>query len=88
MVARYGGEEFAVMLPETTAQQALDIADRIRDYIADQKPDDFNGEPLPSITISLGVAESTVGMDLESLMHEADSAMYRAKQKGKNCVSL
>ena len=81
LLARYGGEEFVILLPETSAWQATQIAERIRRTIAL-----YDGGPVP-ITISIGVAASgSQGNSLEKLIDEADQALYQAKREGKNRV--
>lgn len=84
--ARYGGEEFVVVLPETSLNQALQFADRFR---TDVQKIPFGGSLKQlTITISLGVATfPSERVDcLDSLFRQADEAMYRAKQKGRNRV--
>lgn len=85
LACRYGGEEFVVILSQTPLEQALALAERLRLGIS-QIPLHLKGQEL-SITVSLGVAElapqTTNG---ESLVHAADTALYRAKQAGKNRV--
>ncbi len=88
LFARYGGEEFAVVLPETTCEDAVSFAERIREEIAG-RPFEYDGESF-SVTISLGVA-STIGhvaiTPLE-LIEGADRALYRAKHEGRNRVCI
>ncbi|HTK04837.1 MAG TPA: sensor domain-containing diguanylate cyclase [Candidatus Eisenbacteria bacterium] len=81
---RFGGEEFMVILPSTGREGALRLAERIRTAVAELKVP-VKGKSDVSVTISLGVRthspkDSTVGM----FIHEADEAMYRAKQTGRN----
>jgi len=74
-VFRYGGEEFLVLLPDTDFSMACDAAERLRAAV----------EKESGVTVSLGVAAYRDGMpDKEALIGEADQAMYRAKQKGRN----
>ena len=85
--ARYGGEEFAVVLRRANAQQALEVAERIRQAIADIPPREL-GTREP-ITVSVGVAVSDSGEgDVAALLGSADSALYRAKREGRNRVVL
>ncbi|MGI8497113.1 MAG: sensor domain-containing diguanylate cyclase [Gemmatimonadaceae bacterium] len=80
-VARYGGEEFAVVMPETTAEGALQLAERIRARVAEQK---FHGE---QITLSIGVAEYPKDADVpQAIIAVADAALYAAKKKGRDRV--
>lgn len=83
--ARWGGEEFVILLPETTKQGALELAERLRTRIASQTII-FEGEEIP-IAISIGVAamESKTLTPLE-FIKKVDQQMYRAKADGRNCV--
>ena len=83
-VARYGGEEFAVMLPETTAEGAMLVAERIRQTIADAK------WTQRAITVSVGLSV-LVDKNVEnysSLIDTADKALYASKHGGRNRVTL
>lgn len=86
LAARYGGEEFVVMMPETPADWALMIGNRLREEIA-SKPFDFD---LPqgeiNVTVSIGVATSKEGQTPAQLLEEADKALYEAKESGRNKV--
>jgi len=91
VVARFGGDEFIVILPETPEPLAIEIAERLRFNIAKQMtvPDDM--EPLESraITASIGiVCYPQHGETLEKLIENADKALYRAKNKGKNAIEV
>lgn len=80
IACRIGGEEFAIILPETTANEAYTVAERLRLDVASQPVEDIG-----RITISLGI--STVpdsASDKDSLIESADTAMYQAKARGKN----
>ncbi|HET7572234.1 MAG TPA: diguanylate cyclase [Gaiellaceae bacterium] len=83
--ARFGGEEFSILLPETTAEQAFEIAERIRRAVAERR---FEVETAPEAlraTLSLGVAAfPRDGTDANELVHQADLAVYRAKLQGRN----
>lgn len=89
VVGRYGGEEFVVVLPETSADGALVIAERIRERIAGHK---FTfGEGITNhLTGSIGIANyPSPGVDSpEELLHAADVALYRAKESGRNAVCV
>lgn len=85
IIARYGGDEFVVLLPETPAQGAFDVADRIRNSVAYTLLE-IDGRAV-KITASIGVATYPGdGRTLDSLMASADEAMYKAKAKGRDCV--
>jgi diguanylate cyclase (GGDEF)-like protein len=88
LVARFGGEEFAVLLPETTLEHAVIIAERLRERVSLCDPGMLNGVQLPHVTISLGVTEFHQGHTLATMISSADHAMYQAKHKGKNCVQV
>jgi len=83
--ARIGGEEFAVLLPETSIEKALVIAERIREKISMAETETHSG-PV-SITLSLGVAEYNYAEDdIFTLINCADKALYTAKRNGRNRV--
>ena len=84
IVARYGGEEFMVLMPDTSADEALRAAERIRKRIASHPVVD--GARSVDITISLGISgrQGTGGTDAETLVRLADEALYAAKQAGRN----
>jgi len=87
-VARYGGDEFVLMLPETPAKRALQMAERVRERIAGHR---FKGGVGADIylTASFGVASFPEhATQAEKLIELADAAMYEAKQRDKNNVKL
>jgi len=87
-VARYGGEEFLVMLPETPAREAAQVAERIR---AGTEADRFapnGGGALLNITVSVGYAVYPEnGKTVDTLIEAADQALYKSKEAGRNRVS-
>ncbi len=86
VLARYGGEEFVILLPGTNAEQAWIIADRIRHAIMELNHPN-PGTASGVVTISMGLATVEHGpLDIESLLREADKALYRAKANGRNKV--
>lgn len=88
LAARYGGEEFVLLLPETPVHEALPIAERLRLEVQEHV---FDGSLQGQvITISLGVATypSPRIESIDSLFRQADEALYRAKQSGRNRVEL
>lgn len=88
LVARFGGEEFAVLLPETTVKNAKIIAERLRENVSTADPGSLEGQLLPKVTISLGIAARQPGYTLDMMIAAADVAMYHAKRNGKNCVDI
>jgi diguanylate cyclase (GGDEF)-like protein len=85
-LGRYGGEEFLVVLPGCTAQIAMPIAERLRRSIADQPI--VSSPQAIHMTISIGVSEWRAGMEITDLLRNADLALYRAKDLGRNRVEL
>ena len=87
LFARYGGEEFVALLPETGAEEAADLAERIRAAIERQALE-WGTQRVP-LTVSIGVAAMTNTADsLEDLIRNADKAMYAAKAAGRNRFEL
>lgn len=86
LVARFGGEEFIVVLPSTTIETAQGIAERIRQTVEKAYMPPYGGVDLPSISCSLGVSSFPLFCDnKEDLIKTADTALYKAKQSGRNC---
>lgn len=83
-VFRIGGEEFLVLLPDADAAKAQEIAERIREKVA-STPTKFNDETIDA-TVSVGVVEILESSERMSLIEAADSALYRAKEAGRNRV--
>lgn len=92
VAGRYGGEEFTLLLPETDLPMAIQIAERLRQSIADLSVPIFRGKgdspPVHiRINVSIGVAFMLPDIpNLSVLIHRADQALYRAKDSGRNCV--
>jgi diguanylate cyclase (GGDEF)-like protein len=84
VVGRYGGEEFIVVLPDTRLEVSLEIAERIRRRV--EASPLHVGDNLIALTVSLGVAQAKPGETVEAIIGRADSALYQAKQSGRNCV--
>jgi diguanylate cyclase (GGDEF)-like protein len=82
---RFGGEEFAILMPGADEDAALALGERIRATFADAASE-LDGRAVAA-TVSIGVAASRVG-DLDGLLGRADSALYRAKQDGRNRVAV
>ena len=85
--ARYGGEEFAVVLRKATAEQAVEVAERIRTQIADIPPAEMGTNERITVSIGAAVAEVRAG-ELPILLAAADEALYEAKRQGRNRVVL
>ncbi|WP_299200326.1 GGDEF domain-containing protein [uncultured Amphritea sp.] len=85
-VSRYGGEEFVILMPGTTAEQAVTAVDKIRQAV-ESSPFNFHGQPV-QITLSLGVAQVQPDDTVEVLFGRADKALYEAKRLGRNRIEL
>ena len=83
---RYGGEEFTVILPETSGEEAVLVAERIRKTIQTEKFKPESAKEL-GITISIGVAQYAAEEQLSTFIQRADKAMYHSKQEGRNRVT-
>ncbi len=88
MVARFGGEEFAVLLPGADVAGAMRIAENIRRAVEGQRMEHRTSLVGAWVTVSVGVSSRTpqIGETLESMLYDADMALYRAKQLGRNRV--
>ncbi|MBT4791012.1 MAG: diguanylate cyclase [Halobacteriovoraceae bacterium] len=87
--ARYGGEEFVVLLPKTNLKQAFEIAERLRKLV-ESHPFKYEDQKdrLP-VTASIGVADYRQGVEVGTdLFKRADTAVYQAKDSGRNQVSF
>lgn len=85
--ARYGGEEFAVLLRRANSNQALEVAERIRQLIRSVPPLDMGVDDPISVSVGVAVSESE-DVGLASMLELADKALYRAKREGRNRVVL
>jgi len=85
MLARMGGEEFVAFLPDTDGQTALRIAERLVKKVA-ETPMQVDGAPdsALTVTVSVGVAATSIEIPGEELIKMADAALYRAKEGGRN----
>lgn len=83
---RYGGEEFLVVMPEQTLESARAAADLVRRAIEDLRIPVAAGESPVAITVSAGVAALGPGESADAWLREADAALYRAKESGRNRV--
>jgi len=87
LAARYGGEEFVLLLPETSKDAALMIAEGLREKVADEPFAGRATQPLGRVTISIGVAGFPEdGTEAPALLACADQLLYKAKHGGKNMV--
>ncbi len=86
LLARYGGEEFMAVLPETEAEGAMEVAERMRRLVEKHR------FPCGALTASIGVTASSFSENdspsVEELVGQADKALFRAKEDGRNRVRL
>jgi len=89
-IARFGGEEFVLLLPETSAEDALHMLNRTRERLAktQMKSKNSDGEETKfTVTFSIGIAQFTDGDTADDVFERADKALYEAKENGRNqCV--
>lgn len=88
VVARYGGEEFIIVLPNTHLAGAAEVAEWVRAAIEKLAIPHAHSSAAQYVTVSIGVAEKGEKTYSDDLISEADKALYAAKEKGRNGVSL
>lgn len=81
-IARFGGEEFMGIFPETRLEEALSLANKIREKVATSKFH-YDNKPVP-ITASAGLAMFRPNDSIDDVFKRADQALYRAKESGRN----
>ena len=83
-LARFGGEEFVIILPETTGEDAVELAEKLR-VLIEHACISYEGEQTINCTVSIGVAQFDAEIEnLNELINRADIALYRAKETGRN----
>lgn len=88
IAGRIGGEEFTILLPETDAGEACEVAERLRQMLADLGVAQSDGPPI-RFTVSIGVAcVGAATNTIDQLLQHADEALYQAKNNGRNRVCL
>lgn len=90
IVARFGGEEFVVLLPSSSSQQALARAEEIRRHVRDLALPHAGSSRHGIVTISIGVSAAGTGQgcSFETILKQADEALYRAKASGRDRCEL
>lgn len=86
ILGRIGGEEFGIILPDTNIEEAIQIANRIR-LLVMENPLKHNEQTI-EMTVSIGVTELNQQEDFNTLLAQADKALYQVKGKGRNQVLL
>jgi diguanylate cyclase len=89
IAARVGGDEFAILLPDTAAEGARALAEKIRSTLFQARlRRTGSDEQIGQVSISVGVAHSAATTTLDQLMQKADGALYAAKREGRNRVEM
>ncbi len=89
IACRYGGEEFCILLPQTTANEAMVIAERMRQRVAEADYPYGKGQPFGKVSISIGISTFAHNVGTaESVIAAADRALYNAKSKGKDRIEF
>ena len=88
-LARWGGDEFMAILADTSLDEAMNMAEKMRSRVAELAIPHESSKIAPYVTISLGVAARVPGDNdsAAALEKDADDALYRAKDAGRNCVA-
>ncbi len=87
IITRYGGDEFVIFLPDIGVEPARQISERIQQAVMDAVPVMPDGKTIPHPTISLGLVMLQPGQTAMELLSEAERALSRAKNSGRNCIS-
>ena len=89
VLCRYGGEEFAIMLPETSKEEAIIVCERIRKSVERTQMIDEKGNTVGNVSVTIGLASFPEDADnKDDLIDNADKALYQGKRAGKNCIFL
>ncbi len=89
VACRYGGEEFGILLPQTPLNEAIVIAERMRQRVAETVYPHGKSQPVGGVTISIGISTFQKHVDTpDRIIAAADRALYNAKRKGKNRIEL
>ncbi len=87
LLARFGGDEFVIALHDSSEAVARRIATRLKQKIAALTVNDHQNQPLPKISITIGISVLSAGDNDASLFERTDKALYAAKEKGRDCIA-
>ena len=87
LLVRYGGEEFLAVLPKADAGRAWEVGERMRQRVCEKAFDVGDGLAL-LLRVSVGIAQWRMGETMPDLIERADTAMYEAKERGRNRVEV
>ncbi|GAC1391219.1 MAG: hypothetical protein NVSMB46_02950 [Candidatus Saccharimonadales bacterium] len=85
IIGRFGGDEFIVLLPNTTKENSIIVAEKIRHRIAQALQ---FGDTSITPTISIGLAQLDLGLDFDMIYTKANEAMYESKKHGRNSITF
>jgi diguanylate cyclase (GGDEF)-like protein len=88
ILGRYGGEEFAVLLSDADEREAMTVAERLREHIAEVPIPLGDRDVYISVSIGVAVRGQHSSLSLQNVLDHADKALYQAKSAGRNCVRL
>lgn len=86
-LVRFGGDEFAVLLPGVAEEEAMAVANRVRESVSGSTQSSSDSLIQIPVRVSMGVAQLQDDGSFDSLLRDADAALYRAKHAGRNRVS-
>jgi diguanylate cyclase (GGDEF)-like protein len=86
-VGRYGGEEFLLVIPDCSPEIAMEVAERVRQRVAQEPCPTFNGKPL-KVTATIGLALSKSNEESGELLRRTDLALYAGKDRGRNRIEF
>ena len=86
-LVRFGGDEFAVLLPGVDKDEAIAVADRVRESVSGSTQSSSDSLIQVPVNVSMGVAQLAEDGSYDSLLRDADAALYRAKHAGRNRVA-
>jgi len=86
ILGRFGGEEFVVLMPETTMEQSISVANRLLRLFTDARFEVH--EKIVQVTVSIGIAPYEEGVPIDRLVDRADKAMHLAKKGGRNRIAI